>query len=133
MKKLAFITLATGLLLTSTNSRALNYSDSYLLSGQNYITSLEGVHMKEYYRDQGLNMYVHDFEIAVEKGDNLSKIAKKINALNRQSLHPFAKIVKWQDIHNQNKGKIKNPDIITPEQKLSYSIGDPGQTMRFSD
>lgn len=132
MKSLTPILLAVGLLLTPPESKSLNYKDTYLFA-ENYITSLDGVHMKEYYRDQGLNMYVHDFDITVQEGDNLSKIAKKINGLNRQSLHPFARVVKWQDIFNRNQDKIKNPDIIKPGQKLSYNMGNPGRTMKFSD
>jgi LysM repeat protein len=44
-------------------------------------------------------------EYVVVSGDNLSKIGKKFN-------------VKWNDIFEANKDKIKNPDHIEPGWKL---------------
>jgi nucleoid-associated protein YgaU len=44
-------------------------------------------------------------EYVVVSGDNLSKIGKKFN-------------VKWKDIYEANKDKIKNPDHIEPGWKL---------------
>ena len=44
-------------------------------------------------------------EYVVVSGDNLSKIGKKFN-------------VKWNDIYEANKDKIKNPDHIEPGWKL---------------
>ncbi len=44
-------------------------------------------------------------EYVVVQGDNLSKIGKKFN-------------VKWKDIFEANKDKIKNPDHIEPGWKL---------------
>ena len=44
-------------------------------------------------------------EYVVMSGDNLSKIGKKFN-------------VKWKDIFEANKDKIKNPDHIEPGWKL---------------
>jgi nucleoid-associated protein YgaU len=45
-------------------------------------------------------------EYVVVSGDNLSKIGKKFN-------------VKWKDIYEANKDKIKNPDHIEPGWKLN--------------
>ena len=44
-------------------------------------------------------------EYVVVSGDNLTKIGKKFN-------------VKWKDIFEANKDKIKNPDHIEPGWKL---------------
>ena len=44
-------------------------------------------------------------EYTVVSGDNLTKIGKKFN-------------VKWKDIFEANKDKIKNPDHIEPGWKL---------------
>jgi nucleoid-associated protein YgaU len=44
-------------------------------------------------------------EYVVVSGDNLTKIGKKFN-------------VKWKDIYEANKDKIKNPDHIEPGWKL---------------
>ena len=44
-------------------------------------------------------------EYVVVSGDNLSKIGKKFN-------------LKWKDIFEANKDKIKNPDHIEPGWKL---------------
>ncbi len=44
-------------------------------------------------------------EYVVVSGDNLSKIGKKFN-------------VKWKDIFEANKDRIKNPDHIEPGWKL---------------
>ena len=44
-------------------------------------------------------------EYTVVSGDNLTKIGKKFN-------------VKWKDIYEANKDKIKNPDHIEPGWKL---------------
>jgi len=44
-------------------------------------------------------------EYVVASGDNLSKIGKKFN-------------VKWKDIYEANKDKIKDPDHIEPGWKL---------------
>ena len=45
-------------------------------------------------------------EYVVVSGDNLTKIGKKFN-------------VKWKDIFEANKDKIKNPDHIEPGWKLN--------------
>jgi len=45
-------------------------------------------------------------EYVVVSGDNLTKIGKKFN-------------VKWKDIFQANKDKIKNPDHIEPGWKLN--------------
>ena len=45
-------------------------------------------------------------EYTVVSGDNLTKIGKKFN-------------VKWKDIYEANKDKIKNPDHIEPGWKLN--------------
>ena len=45
-------------------------------------------------------------EYEVVSGDNLTKIGKKFN-------------VKWKDIFEANKDKIKNPDHIEPGWKLN--------------
>jgi len=45
-------------------------------------------------------------EYKVVSGDNLTKIGKKFN-------------VKWKDIFEANKDKIKNPDHIEPGWKLN--------------
>jgi len=44
-------------------------------------------------------------EYTVEKGDSLSKIGKKYG-------------VKWRDIYEANKDKVKDPDHIEPGWKL---------------
>jgi nucleoid-associated protein YgaU len=41
----------------------------------------------------------------VQKGDNLSKIAKRYG-------------LKWRDIYEANRDRIENPDLIYPDQKL---------------
>ena len=50
-------------------------------------------------------------EYVVVSGDNLSKIGKKFN-------------VKWNDIFEANKDKIKNPDHIEPGWKLKIPQSD---------
>ena len=50
-------------------------------------------------------------EYVVVSGDNLSKIGKKFN-------------VKWKDIYEANKDKIKNPDHIEPGWKLKIPVSN---------
>ena len=64
------------------------------------------------YRSSDLVMNIKVFQDAVStreyevvNGDNLSKIGKKFN-------------VKWKDIFEANKDKIKDPDHIEPGWKL---------------
>jgi nucleoid-associated protein YgaU len=47
-----------------------------------------------------------DASYTVQKGDSLSKIAKKYPGLT------------WQKIYEANKDQIKDPDLIYPGQKL---------------
>ncbi|MEK6945314.1 MAG: LysM domain-containing protein [Nanoarchaeota archaeon] len=72
----------------------------------------------------------HLYHIVVQKGDNLSVIADRINNLNRmRSEHPFPNKISWVDIYNGNYSNplqggehISNPDIIYPGQEIRFSL-----------
>jgi len=73
----------------------------------------------------GPDLYVHEYNITIQEGDNLSKIAERINRFNTQ------------------KAKIKLPITITPVEILNQAEGInrvgnsgyyclmPGQTLRL--
>ena len=54
------------------------------------------------------------YTITVESRDTLERIAEKISKLE-------GKLIGWQDVYNQNKDLIKNPNLIYPEQELTYT------------
>ena len=50
----------------------------------------------------------------VKAGDSLSKIAKQV----------YGDAGKWKKIHEANRDKIPNPDLIHPGQELTIPSGD---------
>ena len=50
----------------------------------------------------------------VKSGDSLSKIAKQV----------YGDAGKWKKIHEANRDKIPNPDLIHPGQELTIPSGD---------
>lgn len=98
-------------------------------------TDSQNITMKEYWtRDVGymeinqiaINQYTHDFEITVQEGDNLTRIAHRINHLRQNSRYPGRSKVTAMDIYEwSNKlggDKIFNPNLIFPGQTLRYKI-----------
>jgi hypothetical protein len=64
--------------------------------------------------------YAHNFTLTVRKGETLSGIAGRMNALVSNSDHPSTHDISWQDVYQQNKSTIKNPNMIYPGQTISY-------------
>ncbi len=61
----------------------------------------------------------HTYKVEIEKGDNLTKIARTIEKSINNELR-YNKDVKWGHIYKKNKKKINDPDLIYPGQKLLY-------------
>ena len=61
----------------------------------------------------------HRFQIIVQKGDNLTEIAEFINQVWKLDYQ-----VTPQGIYEQNKDKIKDPNLIYPDQELRFSCID---------
>ncbi|MEK6918221.1 MAG: LysM domain-containing protein [Nanoarchaeota archaeon] len=138
MKTLPTIILATGLSILPATKQGnagvgipgnvgysnTNSSSSNLLYGK---TEFKGIVQEEYLeRVSGDSLKItHDYLITVQKGDNLSVIADRINSLNRmRAEYPFPSKISWPDVYNTNyiygSDNISDPDKIYPGQRIFF-------------
>ncbi|MBI4163085.1 MAG: LysM peptidoglycan-binding domain-containing protein [Candidatus Aenigmarchaeota archaeon] len=67
-----------------------------------------------------------EYKIVVEPGDNLTRIAESVS---ESAGH---KVI-WQEIYDQNRGKIKDSNMIFPGQELTYVDSQPsGSGLRIT-
>jgi hypothetical protein len=114
MRKLTSILAAGLLLLPITSSRATK-------------TVNDNVIMEGFYTPDK-KAYLCEFDIVVQKGDNLTKIAQRINHLldESQCYNPYYKVTAKSifEVNNEIRGAdtIINPNLIFPGQRLRYRI-----------
>ncbi len=70
----------------------------------------------------GFLQLVHRYEITVKEGDTLTSIARQIETQRKKANIECDSPVTWEDLYQQNKDRLANPDLIQPGQKLKLSI-----------